>query len=398
MRGKVFAIIASFLCVGFLWGWGIVWQDYALRTENIYPYEQATYSEGEYSVGREYSIPVNRPVSQEGSKLYGQLGCAQCHSQRAVQNLWQSRSLSPEAWYEGGYSKSAKTFRVTLPDDYSGDYVAHFSEKKGAPEFSSLPHRIEERLKVIDGTGEERQYGTVREWLMLHLYHPQDQAFGQEGSPCPPLPFLFEEVSADSPRAQRGALPLDAPKGKRIVPTARAEQLVDYLLTLDKHSPVPMELKNARSKYLPKGGEFLFPSLGKKETLSKSDIMKRDGAKVFYNQCAVCHGRDGGGDGFNYPPLKDSEWLALPVESLGEIVLRGVRGPLMVKGKQWDNYMTPQGARLSDHELAAVVNHLLATFAPHRKESLSPEQVKALRERIDESKPFTSEELSTRIP
>lgn len=382
MKSKALFSLIVMLVVFVVWGIGLVVPSWKMAGEE--PFRHAS--------GMFFTQTQNS-VSREGGRIYGQLGCAACHSQHAVMD-----NGSPEQWYQGGRSTEGKVFRLTLPDDYAGDYTAHFGKGTRAPEFSSLPHRIGEKLVIQDAGGNEVRYGTVREWLMLHLYNPADETFGHKGLACPPLPFLFEEVPADSARALVSALPVKSPQGKKIVPTSKADKLVDYLLSLDKHAPLAGNMLAKRKSFIPSGRKTLdFDSGAGRGGGSEEDNLRKEGSRVFFAQCAVCHGRDGTGDGFNYPPLAGSEWLDLPLETLYEIVLRGVKGPLMVKGREWDNYMTPQGDRLNDSQIAAVIDYILRTFNPGREIKPDFDMVKPVRDRAKGLKPLNSGELTEKL-
>ncbi|MFT5143751.1 MAG: mono/diheme cytochrome c family protein [Rhodothermales bacterium] len=62
-----------------------------------------------------------------------------------------------------------------------------------------------------------------------------------------------------------------------------------------------------------------------------------------------------------FPPLKSSSWVALPDTLLIRLALRGLRGPLVVVGRQYNNVMPPH-AFLSDQELAAVLSYVRNEF------------------------------------
>ncbi len=83
----------------------------------------------------------------------------------------------------------------------------------------------------------------------------------------------------------------------------------------------------------------------------------KQGAKT-YGKCAGCHGADGRGDGANFPPLADSEWVTGDnTEALAMIILNGISGPITVAGKTWNGAMPAQGP-LSAKELAPLMTYL----------------------------------------
>ena len=54
-----------------------------------------------------------------------------------------------------------------------------------------------------------------------------------------------------------------------------------------------------------------------------------------YLTCLGCHGPDGNGMPNVGPPLAESEWVNGPVENLIRIQLRGLTGPITVKGTEY---------------------------------------------------------------
>jgi mono/diheme cytochrome c family protein len=121
------------------------------------------------------------------------------------------------------------------------------------------------------------------------------------------------------------------------------------------------------------------------------------GGKIFAANCSVCHQPTGLGQTGQFPPLAGSEWVA--AESPNRIiraVLNGLQGPITVKGQPFNNAMVPWKSVLTkDEDIAAVL-----TFVRQNKEwgnsapAVTPEQVKAIREKIkDRDQPFSPDEL-----
>lgn len=104
-----------------------------------------------------------------------------------------------------------------------------------------------------------------------------------------------------------------------------------------------------------------------------------DGAAV-YNTCVACHQADGSGIPGAFPPLAESEWVNGPVENLIRIQLRGLMGPITVKGVAYNSVMPPNAA-LSDEEIAAVLTHVRSNFG-NKASAVTADQVKALRSEV----------------
>src|SRR5438477_6244452 len=64
------------------------------------------------------------------------------------------------------------------------------------------------------------------------------------------------------------------------------------------------------------------------------------GKKVFLANCATCHQATGSGVAGQYPPLAGSEYVTGGTRRLGMIVLKGLQGPLKVKGGQYGSAVT----------------------------------------------------------
>ncbi|MDB6067765.1 MAG: cycA 2 [Pedosphaera sp.] len=121
------------------------------------------------------------------------------------------------------------------------------------------------------------------------------------------------------------------------------------------------------------------------------------GQKIFTANCSVCHGPAGLGQTGQFPPLAGSEWVASDSPNrIIRAVLNGLQGPITVKGQPFNNAMVPWKAVLTkDEEVAAVL-----TFVRQNKEwgnsapAVTPEQVKAIREKVkDRDNAFSPDEL-----
>ncbi len=97
----------------------------------------------------------------------------------------------------------------------------------------------------------------------------------------------------------------------------------------------------------------------------------------FQSYCAACHQYDGQRAG-EAPPLAGSPWVAGPENRLIRIVLHGVRGPMEVDGKTYDQEMPGFGQILSDAEVASLLSFVRGRFgAP--SEPITPAAVSRVR-------------------
>jgi mono/diheme cytochrome c family protein len=98
------------------------------------------------------------------------------------------------------------------------------------------------------------------------------------------------------------------------------------------------------------------PGAGQTQELSQADR----GKKIFSANCAVCHQPNGlGAAGQGYPPLAGSEYVNGGTRRLGMIVLKGLQGPLTVKGQSFGAaVMQPWDKTLSDAKIADVLTYI----------------------------------------
>ena len=97
--------------------------------------------------------------------------------------------------------------------------------------------------------------------------------------------------------------------------------------------------------------------------------------------CGACHGQGGEGTAAG-PPLSRSEWVNGPPENLIRIQLRGLIGPIPVKGVTYDfpSGMPPM-AYQTDEQIAAVLTHVRSSFG-NNSPAVSAAQVAALRSEV----------------
>ena len=114
--------------------------------------------------------------------------------------------------------------------------------------------------------------------------------------------------------------------------------------------------------------------------------------------CSTCHGQGGEGTAAA-PPLAGSEWVNGPEENLIRIQLRGLRGPIKVKGLEY-NIAGGMAALAyqSDEQIAAVLTYVRSSFG-NSASAVSPAAVATLRGEVGKPQlattdltPLTSEE------
>jgi mono/diheme cytochrome c family protein len=107
------------------------------------------------------------------------------------------------------------------------------------------------------------------------------------------------------------------------------------------------------------------------------------GKKIFSANCAVCHQPNGlGAAGQGYPPLAGSEYVNGGTRRLGMIVLKGLQGPLTVKGQSFGAaVMQPWDKTLTDAKIADVLTYIRQEWG-NKGGPVAAAQIAALRKEL----------------
>jgi mono/diheme cytochrome c family protein len=107
------------------------------------------------------------------------------------------------------------------------------------------------------------------------------------------------------------------------------------------------------------------------------------GKKIFSANCAVCHQPDGNGAaGQGYPPLAGSEFVNGGSRRMGMIVLKGLQGPVTVKGQSFGSaVMQPWDKTLTDAKIADVMTYVRQAWG-NKGSAVSAAQIAGLRKEL----------------
>jgi mono/diheme cytochrome c family protein len=106
------------------------------------------------------------------------------------------------------------------------------------------------------------------------------------------------------------------------------------------------------------------------------------GKKIYMANCATCHQGSGAGVAGQYPPLAGSEWVMGSTKRLGMILLKGLEGPLTVKGAQYGSaVMQPWEKTLTDQKIADVLTYIRSEWG-NTGGPVAPEGIAALRKEL----------------
>jgi cytochrome c oxidase cbb3-type subunit 2 len=231
-KAFIFGLLATF---GLPWLVAVVIPFSTMRSLDPVRFEDGSKFEGVFMPKRDGRI-------NEGSKIYGQQGCATCHTQ-LIRPTYAGNDVHRDEW--AGLRKSAgnpDTRRETLAMDYDDEDVAHIGMSRVGPDLSNLGRRLDQHLA---GTGLSPE-----DWLLGHLYNPRGiknyrkgSTFIPSRSSCPSKMGLFKETTAAN--AKGVALLVESEDGKAIVPGDKARILASYLASLKKDTlgqPLPEAL------------------------------------------------------------------------------------------------------------------------------------------------------------
>src|SRR3984893_17444585 len=106
------------------------------------------------------------------------------------------------------------------------------------------------------------------------------------------------------------------------------------------------------------------------------------GKKVFSANCQTCHQANGQGVPGQYPPLAGSEFTNGGSRRMAMIVLKGLQGPVKVKGQAYGTaVMQPWDKTLTDQKIADVMTYERSDWG-NKASPVTAEQIAALRKEL----------------
>lgn len=163
------------------------------------------------------------PINRQGQLVYAREGCVQCHTQ-----MIRPTQLALDGWRKGWGSdqdgRPAGPVRSNTLRDYLGEPFAFLGVQRNGPDLANYGWRAPTRAEIHQ-----------------MLYSPRSR---HDWSNMPSYAHLYKKRLAQGPvSANAVKLPkkFAVEEGYEVVPTAEAEALVDYLLSLKKDYPIPGE-------------------------------------------------------------------------------------------------------------------------------------------------------------
>jgi nitrite reductase (NO-forming) len=117
--------------------------------------------------------------------------------------------------------------------------------------------------------------------------------------------------------------------------------------------------------------------------LGEEELMKL-GSQVFGRVCSQCHQAQGQGLPGTFPPLAGSDFLMADEKRAIDIVMNGLRGPIVVNGVTYSSEMPKPG--LTDVEVAAVLTFVRNSFG-NESDPTTLAEVKAFRDSLNPPAP-----------
>jgi len=106
------------------------------------------------------------------------------------------------------------------------------------------------------------------------------------------------------------------------------------------------------------------------------------GKKIFAANCQTCHQANGLGVAGQYPPLAGSEFTTGGSRRPGMIVMKGLQGPVTVKGQKFGSaVMQPWDKTLTDQKIADVLTYERTEWG-NTASPVTAEQIAALRKEL----------------
>ena len=125
------------------------------------------------------------------------------------------------------------------------------------------------------------------------------------------------------------------------------------------------------------------------------------GQTVYMQVCFACHQPTGQGLPGMFPPLASSDWVAAKKpDRIIRMVLHGFTGPITLNGKPFASpapLMPPQGAALSDTQIADVLTYVRSSFG-NKAGAVTPAEVAAIREAEKARSAMWTEAEISKIP
>jgi len=131
-----------------------------------------------------------------------------------------------------------------------------------------------------------------------------------------------------------------------------------------------------------------------KETL-RLERKLSSGEKIFAARCASCHQANGQGIEGQFPPLAGSEWVSADPGVISNIILKGLKGEIVVNGVTYGTSAAVNMAAvpISDREISNVVTYVRQAWGNSSSEVSEGEVAKFRADSAEQQDQWTGDQL-----
>jgi len=129
------------------------------------------------------------------------------------------------------------------------------------------------------------------------------------------------------------------------------------------------------------------------------------GQTLYFSTCMACHQPNGLGLPGVFPPFDGSEWVTGEPRKLVAVVIKGLNGPITVKGTKFPGAVPlipvdTQFPMLKDNaKLADVLNYIRTAWSNKADAAITPDFIQKVREEFkDRTAPWTEQEVMKTFP
>jgi len=124
------------------------------------------------------------------------------------------------------------------------------------------------------------------------------------------------------------------------------------------------------------------------------------GEKVFAVRCASCHQANGLGIAGQYPPLDGSNWVTSDPGIITNIILKGLKGEIVVKGETYGTSAAVNMAAvaISDREIANVVTYVRQAWGNNAEEIFEDEVASIRADSTEQQDQWTGDQIISMYP
>ncbi|HWP37045.1 MAG TPA: copper-containing nitrite reductase [Gemmatimonadales bacterium] len=137
--------------------------------------------------------------------------------------------------------------------------------------------------------------------------------------------------------------------------------------------------------YRPEGGAVqVVPGAPALAMARSKDERVAFGQRVFDQNCAACHQRNGAGLPPAFPPLAQSDFLNADKRRAIRVLISGLQGPITVNGANYNGVMP--ALRLDDDDIANVLTYVYSQWG-NAGHDVTPAEVRAVRRQVGPQTP-----------